>query len=49
LFLAFERYKNLAKWSVLEIECGKAGGLDYISNYLKPKKCVGTTSSAEKV
>lgn len=47
--LAFEKYKNLSKWTVLELECQRGGGVDYISKSLKARKCIGVTSSGSKV
>jgi len=48
LATSFEKYKNLSKWTVLELECQRGGGVDYISRSLKAKKCIGVTSSVSK-
>lgn len=46
---AFERYRNLGKWNVLELECEMGGGLEYISKTLKARRSVGITSDDRKV
>lgn len=46
---AFERYRNLGKWNVLELECEMGGGLEYISKNLKARRAVGITSNDRKV
>jgi len=48
LATSFEKYKHLGKWSILELECQRGGGIDYIARSLKARKCIGVTSSASK-
>lgn len=33
--------KNLKGQNVLEVGCGRGGGLSYISRYLTPNLCIG--------
>lgn len=48
LATSFEKKKHLAKMNVLELECQRGGGIDYIARNLKAKRCVGVTSSGSK-
>lgn len=41
--------KSLNDLTVLEVGSGRGGGLNYISNYLGPKKCIGVDFSENQV
>jgi len=38
-------FQNLEGKTLLEVSSGRGGGLDYISRYLSPKKCIGVDIS----
>jgi cyclopropane fatty-acyl-phospholipid synthase-like methyltransferase len=38
-------FENLENKTLMEVSSGRGGGLDYISRYLNPKKCIGVDIS----
>jgi hypothetical protein len=38
-------FENLDEKSLMEVSSGRGGGLDYLSRYLNPKKCIGVDIS----
>ncbi len=39
------KLKSLDKKTIVEVGCGRGGGLNYISTYLNPEKCIGVDFS----
>ena len=42
-------FKNLEGKTLVEVSSGRGGGLDYITRYLNPKKCIGVDISEVQV
>ena len=35
--------------TIVEVGCGRGGGMSYIMKYLKPKKCIGMDNSYKQI
>jgi len=46
---AMGTWTDLDKKTLVEVSSGRAGGLDYISRYLNPKKCIGVDLSTVQI
>jgi len=42
---AMGTFENLIDMTLMEVSSGRGGGLDYISRYLNPTKCIGVDIS----
>jgi len=42
-------WNNLDSKTLVEVSSGRGGGLDYISRYLNPKKCIGVDLSEVQI
>jgi len=46
---AMGTWNNLESKTLVEVSSGRGGGLDYISRYLNPKKCIGVDLSPVQI